>query len=121
MTAVYHKTAESARENGELELYRESKQANRACRKAIEEAIRNNFDGFYLAKQCENPVIEAYGLERVKTVLANTVRQKIFDGRFGKDVKEWATGFELAEDDVYNIVESHPAILDGFIRRVMNK
>ena len=120
MIPVYLNTADYAKEKGELDQYRDSKRKNRECKKAIEEAISKNFDGFYLAKNCEEPVIAEYGLDRVKTVLANTVRIKNSDGRFGRDVKTWAANFILAEEDVYSAVESHPAVLDGFIRRVMN-
>ncbi len=45
---IYRQTSEYAREHGELEQFRNSNVANIACRAAIEEAIRNNFDGMYL-------------------------------------------------------------------------
>ena len=44
-TYPYPYSAAEARERNELSLWRESHKANIACRNAIEEAIRQNFDG----------------------------------------------------------------------------
>ena len=44
-TPVYHQSAAYAREHGELDQFRQSHQANIACKKDIEEAIFQNFDG----------------------------------------------------------------------------
>ena len=41
---VYDKTASYARENNELETYRASKKANMACKTAISDAIRKNYN-----------------------------------------------------------------------------
>lgn len=49
-TPVYHQSAAYAREHGELDQFRQSHQANIACKKDIEEAIFQNFDGFRLNK-----------------------------------------------------------------------
>ena len=42
-TPLYRHDAAYAREHGELPLYRESYQANIACKEAIEEAISENY------------------------------------------------------------------------------
>ena len=51
-TYPYPYSAAEARERNELSLWRESHKANIACRNAIEEAIRQNFDGMHLDKNC---------------------------------------------------------------------
>ena len=71
--SVYGETLEYANLNGEQELYRNSLRANIECKRAIEESIRKNFDGMHLNKDFENELIERFGMERVKYVLANTV------------------------------------------------
>ena len=44
-TYPYPYSAAEARKRNELSLWRESHKANIACRDAIEDAIRRNFDG----------------------------------------------------------------------------
>ena len=121
---IYHESGTYAREHGELEQYRESNRANNICKQAIEQTIRKNFDGMRLTAGCEKPVIEMFGPDRVELILANTVQQKSWDGRFGKDNLEWAKSVTIKPDvsalgndrNMWNIVDSHPAVLDGFIR-----
>lgn len=119
---LYPHTAAYAREHGELEQYRASLQANIACKNAIEAAIRQHFDGMHLDKTAVTEVIAAYGKERTCYVAANTLRQKSWGGRFSPSNKAWAAQFEIAATihpaydsrDAF-MVNSHPAVLDGFI------
>lgn len=118
---VYEGTLEHAKANGEQELYRHSLQANIECKHAIEESIRNNFDGMHLTKGFENGLIEKFGMERVKYVLANTVQENDWDGRYSSGTKDWAKGVTVTEKSDHRsqfVVGSHPAVLDGFINRV---
>ncbi len=112
---VYRNTPAYAMENGEKEQYFAARRANIACKDAIEQTIRDNFDGMHLNCDAKN-VIEQFGAERVECVLANTVQQKDWDGRFSRINKEWAAAIEVPNAErSFGIVESHPAILDGFI------
>ena len=79
---VYRQNAAYAREHGELEQYRVSHQANIACKEAIEQSIDQNYDGRRLAKGTADKVMQKFGPERVMYVLANTIQQKGWDGRF---------------------------------------
>ena len=119
---VYRQTGMYARENGELEQFRQSNVANIACRAAIEKAIAENFDGMRLRNDAASPVLSEFGSERVLFVLANTVQHKDWDGRFSRENKAWAAAFSIEPDVVMGmdrrvqfIVNSHPAVLDGFI------
>ena len=101
--------------------YRQNMRGNVDCKQAIEAAISANFDGAYLKEGFEKVLIERFGLDRVKYVLSNTVQQKYDDGRFSATNKEWANGTEITELEAHRyqfIVESHPAVLDGFINRI---
>ena len=80
-TYPYPYSAAEARERNELSLWRESHKANIACRNAIEKAIRQNFDGMHLDKNCITPVLEEYGYKRTAWVLANTLHELKWDGR----------------------------------------
>ena len=81
-TYLYHDSAEEARRRNELSLWRASHQANIACKQAIEESIRQNFDGMHLDDDCLRPVLEEFGYKRTAWVLSNTLREKNWDGRF---------------------------------------
>lgn len=120
---VYRNTGAYAREHGELEQFRASNLKKIACRCEIERSIAANFDGMRLNPQAVGPVLHIYGAERVLHVLANTVQRLDWDGRFLSDNKIWAKTFDIPEDNVMGIdrrgqyvVDSHPAVLDGFIR-----
>ena len=51
-TYLYPWGPKDARSRNEIALWRESYRANVACRQAIEDAIRQNFDGMHLSSNC---------------------------------------------------------------------
>lgn len=117
-TYLYPYSAKEARERNELSLWRESHRANIACRDAIEDAIRRSFDGMHLDKDCTSLVLEKYGYKRTAWVLANTLHELKWDGRFSHANKQWAERRYIPQDERYNAeitVRSHPAVLDGFV------
>ena len=121
---VYRQNSSYARQHGEMAIYQRSSVVNVACRNAIEEAIRQNFDGMHLDVRGAKKVLETFGAPRVLLVLANTVQQKAWDGRFSVENRKWAQTYELPVDEglagdrrsAY-AVQSHPAVLDGFIQQ----
>lgn len=119
MVDLYKHSRSEAIENDELDLWRESYNANRECKSAIEKAISANFDGFYLNDESAESVIAKYGFDRTMWVLAATVNYKSYDGRFSKSNKNWAKEIVpsyIYEDELFRYaVNSHPAVLDGFI------
>ena len=58
---LYPYSAQEAKKRNQLPMWRESYHANVACRNAIEETIRQNFDGMHLKKDCLEPVLAEYG------------------------------------------------------------
>ena len=117
-TYLYPYSAKEARERNELSLWRESHRANIACREAIEDAIRRSFDGMHLYKDCITPVLDEYGYKRTAWVLANTLHELKWDGRFSPANKQWAEQRYIPQDERHNAaitVRSHPAVLDGFV------
>ena len=117
-TYLYPYSSAEARERDELPLWRESHKANIACRNAIEDAIRRSFDGMHLDKNCITPVLEEYGYKRTAWVLANTLHELKWDGRFSYANKHWAEKIYIPTDLIHNsdfVVRSHPAVLDGFV------
>lgn len=116
-TYLYLGSISEARRYDELDRWRESHLENIACKRAIEDTICKGFDGMHLDGDCARSVIDAYGFKRVGWVLANTIQQKMFDGRFSPRNKEWAKAIFIPRSDRnYDFaVESHPAVLDGFV------
>ncbi|MDD3229965.1 MAG: DUF3849 domain-containing protein [Oscillospiraceae bacterium] len=118
---LYPYSREEAKRLKQLELWRESNRANVICKKAIEEAIRGNFDGTHLNADCARDVIAVFGFKRVNWVLANTIQQKDCDGQFSNDNMEWAKRTDIPPDkDGHNlnfVVGGDPAALDNFINQ----
>ena len=117
-TTTYSHTAAYASEHGEREQYRASNRANLQCKEAIEAAVREHFDGMYLNQDAAKGVIQTYGLDRVMLVLANTVQLQDWDGRYSHRNKEWAKTIPNYNSDTVRrgyALNSHPAVLDGFI------
>lgn len=116
---VYYESFAYAAENGEVDLYRISRQLNVDCRNAIEEAIADNFDGMHLADDATKSVVEQFGMERMGYILAYTLNYNNHDGRYSHSNKEWADttckgerGSNIRTDW---IVRSHRAVLNGFV------
>ena len=126
LTPVYHESSAYAREHGELESFRLSHQANLDCKRAIQDAISRYFDGWCLDKKAALEILEQFGMERTTLVLAATVQDKSWDGRFSSSNKDWAFSVSLPQGLLDGgmdrrhayAVSSHPAILDGFIWQV---
>ena len=117
-TTLYPWTAEEARREGKIEIWRASHKANIACRDAIEEAIRHNFDGMHLKEDCLRPVLDEFGYKRTSWVLSNTLQMLKWDGRFSPANKQWAEKTFIPADLNHNsdfVIRSHPAVLDGFV------
>lgn len=114
---LYLGSVSEARRQNELALWRASHLENIACKQAIEEAVRKGFDGMHLSHDCARGIIEDFGFKRVGWVLAATLQQKQYDGRFSPQNKTWAASTFIPPcDRNYEFtVESHPAVLDGFV------
>ena len=120
---VYRQNAAYASEHGELEQCCVSHQANIACKEAIEQSIDQNYDGRRLAKGTADKVMQKFGTERVMYVLANTIQQKGWDGRFHPYNKDWAKTVDIPpnpdsfgfERNCEFVVDSHAGLTDLFV------
>lgn len=121
---VYLETWGYAEKHGELEDYRNSHTLSEECKHAIDEAIRNNFDGMHLKSGFEDVLIQKYGIERIAYLIATTIRAHDYDGRYSHANKEWANSMRVsASENERNdcILNIHPAVLDGFTNRIREK
>ena len=90
----------------------------RNCGSDIEKGISTHFDGMHLNTDFIANLYALYGEERMNYVLANTVQMSDGDGRYSPGNKAWAEEINInnSEDDRRTFyVNSHPAVLDGFI------
>ena len=120
---LYRGSLAEARRRNQIDLWQESLRENIRCKDAIEEAIRRDFDGMHLKGDCVRRIIEQYGFRRTAWVLSNTLQQKEWDGRFSPQNKEWARKTFIPGEGrcTEYLVESHPAVLNGFVSQFREK
>ena len=99
-----------------------SHKANVQCAKDIGEAINSHFDGFHYHTGFEKELIETYGMERVKYVVAYNIQQKLHDGRISKENKTWALQSQMNQGEgnpkpEYTI-HIHSGLLDLFANNI---
>src|SRR5699024_4349256 len=96
---------------------------NIACKEAIEAAISENYRDNRLDGAAVGQVTEQFGYDRMLYVLANTVQQKEWDGRFSRANKAWAGTVEVlpnpdsfgSDRNLEFVVDSHPGLTDLFL------
>lgn len=118
---VYREMANYAYEAGELDAYRASRDANMACKEAIEAAISKNFSNNHLSTEAAvTSVFEQFSPERVQYVLANTIQHKDHDGRIHQSLKDWAKEIEVCPEDAnFFIVDKvNPGLVSLFVIEV---
>ena len=118
MNTVYKKDGSYAREHGELALFRQSAQINRDCVGTLEAAIRDGWDGAKMNADIIHHVVDTFGKERVEFILANTIVNKMYDGRFARSNKEWAKTIVITDPVPQLVVNSHSTIVDRVVNIV---
>ncbi len=123
-TAIYDKTAAHAAEHNELEAYRASNKANRACRDAVTEAINRNYNDWICDTDTAlKELREDFSLERIAVVTAVTIRPKDWDARISRENKTWAKEFPFPENPdswgydrnaAFALAEVHPGLVNLF-------
>ena len=120
---LYRHDAAYAREQGDLDLYRASRRANIACKEAIEASISEHYRDNRLDRDAVPQVIEQFGYTRTLYVLANTVQQMEWDGRFSPANKAWAKTVDIpptpdgfgSDRNLDFVVDSHPGLVNLFL------
>ena len=117
---VYIQNAAYAREHDKLDEYRVSNKANVHCRYSIEAAIKEHYNDNHLYVSCAKDIIATYGIERVQTVLAATIRAVDWDGRISEDNKAWAKSYPIPDGSTieYHVNGCHRGLIDLFCTEV---
>ena len=120
--SFYPHPASYAAEHGKMELFRVSHNVNMACRTAIDEALKKNFDGMRLNPGVLGDVLVEYDAERIACVLSATLQHQTWDGRYSRSNKEWAEQTCIPDNIVMGrdfncelALISHPVLVDGFV------
>ncbi|WP_317854624.1 DUF3849 domain-containing protein [Chakrabartyella piscis] len=118
---VYPYSRNEAKRLEEIERWEQSHQENIACKNFIEKTIEENYKNNRLHQDSANEVIEQFGYKRTAVVLANSIKEKMGDGRFSRDNKAWAKNMYIPKEQNHLnadfAVDSHPTLLDGFINQ----
>lgn len=124
-TPLYTHTAMIARMHDELPQYRESLQANIACKEAIENAINDNYRDWRLDTQTAVEMVAAqFPVERIRYILAATIQQKSWDGRISDTNKAWADTIPVADEEnrlQYVVDRCHSGLTNLFVSRFREK
>ena len=121
---VYYHSAGYAAEFHETVDYNASQRLNFQCRNAICEAIDTHYQNDRLDEAAAHEIIAQFGYERTMVLLANTVRQKDWDGRFSSENRKWAETISAPCDMLgergrkYMIDKVHPGLVNLFITQV---
>lgn len=115
MIPLYKYSAETARHDGELDVWRESKKENIRCRDFLDKQISEKFDGMSLPDECVESTVKEFGYDRTMWIIANTIQERKDDGRFHNRNTEWAKRFNIPDADrKYEFaLRSHSCIVDG--------
>ena len=122
-TPIYYRSGSYARSAGELDAYRDSFRKNVATRDVIDKALRKHFDGMRLNSSALDDVLAETTPDRVALVLAVTMANRRFDGRFTEKNRTWGCTVRIPDTDPNAYADltpvytcgSHSVILNGFI------
>lgn len=120
---VYPYSGDYAQEHGEVDQYRESNKLNLACKQAIQTAIARHHNGHRLDPEAAHSVVAQFGKARTSFILANTIQQKDYDGRFSPGNKAWARPIPILPDEntfgdncrQRYVLSTHPGLVDTFV------
>lgn len=109
------------RDSEEAGAWLEEHFARIACRDGMDEIISSGYDGTHLDAGCARKAIEGFGIRRVELVLAGTVQEKPWDGRFSSQTRDWASRRRIPPEDQCGdyLLTTHPVAVDRFVRQYL--
>ena len=124
---VYRQSISYARQHDEVQQYKESYRLNERCGDEINGAIAFHYDGMHLDDGAVKQIVEEFGLERTKYVLAAAIQIRDGDGRISRANEAWANSVRTIKDMdergfdracYYASLQAHSCVLDGFVNQV---
>lgn len=119
----YEHSLDNARHCNEVDQWRASHKANIDCKKAIENAIADNYKDNHFNPDFATSIIEEFGFDRVNFILQYNLKQAQNDGRYSEKNKEWGQELYAPESNMRMdyLISSHPILLDSFIDKVRSE
>lgn len=119
----YEYSLDNARHCNEVDEWRASHKANIDCKKAIENAIADNYKDNHFNPDFASDIIEEFGFDRVNFILQYNLKQAQNDGRYSEKNKEWGKELYAPESNMRMdyLIGSHPILLDSFIDEVRSE
>lgn len=118
MQPLYINSFANAKAIGEIDLWRESHRENIKCKNAIDRMVSDRYNGSQLPCSIIEDACAEFGIDRVGWVLANTVNESEYDGRYRPGTKLWAKTAYVIPSDHRNyefILHSHPELVNGLV------
>ena len=115
---LYRNSREGSVRLNELDEWRESHKENIRCRDAIDRMVSERYSGNILPTEIITEACKEFGTDRVGWVLANTVVENDYDGRYRPDTKTWAkTAYRIPCEQHNSDFElrSHPELINGMV------
>lgn len=115
---VYRYSLSEAKRCNEMNLWRDSHKENIRCRDAIDKMVSEQYSGNILPDEIVRSACREFGIDRVGWVLANTVNENDYDGRYRPDTKKWARTTFYIPNDIHNCefeLRTHPELVNGMV------
>lgn len=119
----YTHSLNDARHYCEVEKWRASHKANIDCKKAIENAIADNFEDNHFNSDCVKSIIKEFGFDRVNFILRYNLKNAQHDTRYSEENREWGESLYDPESNMRHdyIINSHPILLNAFTDEIRNE
>lgn len=120
-TKIYLESPQYAVDNEELDKFRESNRESRQCLQDISDAIKSNYDGWRLNGNIASDIINQYGIDMVKYVLATVIKEQEWDGRYSTANRQWLADVPVSKSENVRrrlTTSVHPGLLDMFMTQV---
>lgn len=119
----YEYSLDNARHCNEVNEWRASHKANIDCKKAIEDAIADNFEDNRFNPDCAIPIIEKYGFDRVNFILQYNLKNAQNDARYSEENRVWGKELYAPESNMRMdyLINSHPVLLNSFTDKVRSE
>ena len=120
MIDLYRYSVETAKNDGEIEVWRESRDENVRCKNFLDEQVAKNYNGYTLSGDFLEDSVNEFGYDRTMWVIGNTILERKGDGRFRKENVEWARSLNLPHDrHSYEFaLNSHSCLVDGLAKEI---
>ena len=131
---VYLKTAQEARDSGEIGLFRQNGNENQSCRESIKKAINDNYHlyenglgGTFDADAALKQVMKEYPLDRISLLVASRIASSDWDKRFDEKVQKWANDVisplpdKIKPSLIYYQTNEHSGLVNMLAGKIMEK